>query len=173
MPFLDAGTISTPPNISDHKATYIRCPFHYLCQSTYKRLVWIYKRADFNKLKELIISFEWNVLLEGSLNDACIKFTDTFLDFARSCIPSKTVTIRPNDKPWFDSVIRKNMCIRDRLKKKSIQSRSTNDWNKYKQARNKVNNLIKHANEKFYNNLEISISDFYNNGYGMKASYLN
>ena len=55
------------------------------------------------------------------------------------------------------------MCIRDRLKKKSIQSRSTNDWNKYKQARNKVNNLIKHANEKFYNNLEISLSDFYNN----------
>ena len=84
MQFLDAGT---PPNISDHKATYIRFPFHYLCQSTYKRLACVYKRADFNKLKELIINFDWNVLLEGSLNDAYIKFTDTFLDFAKSCMP--------------------------------------------------------------------------------------
>ena len=54
------------------------------------------------------------------------------------------------------------MRIRDRLKKNPyIQSGSTNDWNKYKQAGNEVNTLIKHAKEKFYNNLEISISDIY------------
>ena len=45
-----------------------------------------------------------------------------------------------------------------------------NDWNKYKQARNKVNNLIKHAKANFYNNLEISISDFCNNDKNFLAS---
>ena len=29
LPFLDAGTIGVPNNISDHKATYIHLPFHY------------------------------------------------------------------------------------------------------------------------------------------------
>ena len=34
---------------------------------------------------------------------------------------------------------------------------------KYEKLRNKVNNLKKHAKEKFYNNLESSISDCYSN----------
>ena len=51
--------------------------------------------------------------------------------------------------------------IRDRLKKKALRTGSVSDRNKYKKARNKVNNLIKHAKERFYDNLELSISDFH------------
>ncbi|MCG7879943.1 MAG: reverse transcriptase domain-containing protein [Candidatus Thiodiazotropha endolucinida] len=163
MQFLDSGTIDTPSDISDHKATYIRLPFYYQCQTTYKRLIWLYKRADYIKLKELIRNYDWRILLEGSFNDACVNFTNTFLNFAKICIPSKIVTIRPGDKPWFDSVIRRNMRIRDRLKIKSIKTGNSNDVNKYKRIRNRVNNLIKHAKEKFYNTLEVSISDFHHN----------
>ncbi|MCG8048754.1 MAG: endonuclease/exonuclease/phosphatase family protein [Candidatus Thiodiazotropha taylori] len=163
LQFLDSGTIDTPPAISDHKATYIRLPFYYQCNTSFNRLIWLYKRADYTKLKELISNYDWSILLEGSFNDACAKFTDIFLNFAKICIPSKTVTIRPGDKPWFDSVIRRNMRTRDRLKKKSIQTGNSIDWNKYKRIRNKVNNLVKHAKENFYNSLEVSISDFHNN----------
>ena len=42
--------------------------------------------------------------------------------------------------------------------KKSLRTGDANDWNKYKKARNKVNNLIKDAKERFYNNLVLSIS---------------
>ena len=42
MLYLDSGTIETLPSISDHKATYIRIPFNYQCQVSFKRLVWIY-----------------------------------------------------------------------------------------------------------------------------------
>ena len=37
------------------------------------------------------------------------------------------------------------------------------ETNTKKKARNEVNNLIKHAKERFYNNLELSISDFHKN----------
>ena len=163
MLYLDSGTIETLPSISDHKATYIRIPFDYQCQFSFKRLVWIYKNANIVQLKEMISSYDWSILLEGSLNEACINFTEIFLEFVKNCIPSKTVTVRPNDKPWFDSEIRHYSRIRDRLKKKSIKTGSSNDLTNYKHIRNKVNNLKKHAKEKFYNNLEISLSDFHTN----------
>lgn len=123
----------------------------------------MYKKANIALLKQLLSNYDWNCLIEGSLNEACIKFTTIFLDFVKQCIPSKNVTVRPNDKPWFDSEIRRSSRKRDRLKKKSIISGSPSDWNKYKHIRNKVNNLIKHAKEIFYNNLEVSISDFHDN----------
>ena len=62
LPYLDAGTISTPDTISDHKATFIRIPFHYQCQKTFKRLVWLYKKANFELLRQLISSQDWNCL---------------------------------------------------------------------------------------------------------------
>ena len=81
----------------------------------------------------------------------------------KSCIPSRTVLVRPDDKPWYDHEIRHFSTKRDRLKKKLIKSDSNYLKEKYKKLRNKVNNLKKHAKEKFYNDLESSISDFYSN----------
>ena len=163
MLYLDSGTIETPPSISDHIATCIRIPFIYQCQISFKRLVWIYKKANIVQLKEMISRYDRSILLEGSLNEACINFTKFFLEFVKICIPFNTVTVRPNDKPWFDSEIRYYSRIRDRLKQKSIKTGSSNDLTNYKHIRNKVNNLKKHAKEKFYNNLEISSSDFHTN----------
>jgi hypothetical protein len=37
-----------------------------------------------------------------------------FIEFVKMYIPVKIITIRPNDKPWFNSFIRRAMCIRDR-----------------------------------------------------------
>ena len=117
LPYLDASTISTPDTISDHKATFIRTPFHYQCQKTFKRLVWLYKKANFELLRQLISSQDWYCLYEGSVNAACEKFTDLFLGFIKRCTTFKYITIRPNDKLWFDSEIRCFSRIRDRLKK--------------------------------------------------------
>ena len=103
MPFLDSGTIDVPDNISDHKTTYIRVPMTYQRNLTYTRLVWLYKRANFALLRQKIVDFDWNCLLQGSLEEASELFTSTFLNFVKQCIPSKTVTIREDDTPWYDS----------------------------------------------------------------------
>ena len=52
LPFLDSGTITTPSTISDHKATFIRIPFQYQCQKPFKRLVWLYKKANLDLLRQ-------------------------------------------------------------------------------------------------------------------------
>ena len=79
------------------------------------------------------------------------------------CIPSKTILVREDDKPWHDSEIRRNTRKRDRQKKKAGKTGNITDWIKYKRLRNKVNNQRKHAKESFYNNLELIITDFENN----------
>ena len=79
------------------------------------------------------------------------------------CIPCKSILVREDDKPWYDSEIRRNTRKRDRQKKKAVKTGNITDWIKYKRLRNKVNNQRKHAKESFYNNLELIITDFENN----------
>ena len=58
------------------------------------------------------------------------------------------------DNPWFSNKIRKEIRIRDRLRKKLLKSQNENNIIKYKKQRNKVNNMKKIAKEKFENNLD-------------------
>ena len=74
--------------------------------------------------------------------------------YCYECVPNKVVLIRPNDKPWYDSTIRSYTRRRDRLKRKAVKTTRREDWRKYKNMRNKVNNLKKYAKERFFNNIE-------------------
>jgi hypothetical protein len=84
----------------------------------------------------------------------CEEFSKMFLQISSACIPSKTILIREKDKPWFSNEIRKEIHIRDRLRKKLLKSQNENNIIKYKKQRNKVNNMKKIAKEKFENNLD-------------------
>ena len=163
LPFLDSGTLDVPDNISDHKATYITLPFQYDTEGAFSRLIYLYKKANFTLLKQKLSNFDWTCLRQGTLDEACSKFNDIFHDFVNSSVPSKNVLIRPDDKPWYDSEIRSLSRKRDRLKRKFKKSSNLNILARYKFYRNKVNNLKRHAKEQFYNNLELSISDFHSN----------
>ena len=165
FPFLHSGAIDVPNIISDNKATYIKLPIHYDTEGAYHRLIWLYKKANFGLLKQKLLNYDWNCLREGTLDEACNKITynDIFFNFVRSCIPSKNVLIRTDDKPWYGSEIRKMFRKRDRLKRKFNKTGNQNILTRYKFFKNKVNNLKRHAKEQFYNNLEVSFSDFHSN----------
>lgn len=137
----DSGTISNPTQISDHSATFLILPHNYSISAAYRRRCWFYKRANFNQLEENLRSFDLECLKAGSVNDSCELFTDKSMDFVNSSIPHDDVTIRPNDKPWYDSEIRRHYRKRDRQRHKAVKSSKQSDWTKYKTLRNKVNNL--------------------------------
>ena len=67
---------------------------------------WFNKKSD----------FDWSCLHQGTVNEASSSFTNIFIDFAKLCIPSKPIVVR-DDKPCYDSEIRRNSRNRDRLKK--------------------------------------------------------
>ena len=56
------------------------------------------------------------------------------------CIPSKTSVVREDDKPWYDSEIRRNSRKRDRLKKTALKSGNQNGWKNTNTTNNKKSN---------------------------------
>jgi hypothetical protein len=63
------------------------------------------------KLLQKITAENWEILIqnERDMNIACTNFTKAFLDISKLCIPKREVTIRSNDKIWFDSILRKEI----------------------------------------------------------------
>jgi hypothetical protein len=93
------------------------------------------------------------------MNIACTNFTKAFLYISELCIPKREVTIRSNDKIWFNSILRKEIRKRDRLRKKYLLIKNDSSKELYKRQRNLDNNKKKQAKEKFYANVNDNLSD--------------
>ena len=105
--------------------------------------------------------FNWNEKI-GFLNDVddmVEEFTKLFLDIAKQCIPMKTITVREYDKPWYNNEIRKEIRLRDRLRKNVLKFGRESDTLKYKKQRNKVNNMKMKAKDNFESNLDNILLD--------------
>ena len=157
LEYSDCGTYLLPQAISDHCATYISIPFPYQTQPCFERTIWLYSRANYELLNKKISDYNWNVLLNGSIDESCATFTRIFIGMVNECIPHKTVCVRPDDQPWYDNAIRRISRKRDRMKSTAKSSGKITDWSKYKNLRNTVNNMKKHAKERFFNNLETNL----------------
>ena len=140
---IHSGVIDTPDYVSDHKATFLFSSLVYNHSKSIKRKVWLYKQADFDKLNDLILKEDWQFIINEDTNTATELFTNKLLNLMQQCIPFKEITIRKNDKPWYDSEIRKYSRKRDRQKTIALTINNEHQWLKYKQLRNKVNNLKK------------------------------
>ena len=162
MTSLNADIIDIDNDVSDHKAISTYLKFHENPQSCTKRTVWNYNKGDYERLNKMIDDEDWTYINEMTVDESCSCFTELIISFMKICIPSKEVTIRPNDKPWYDSEIRRTSRIRDRQRTKAIRTSKTEDWTNYKKLRNKVNNLKKYAKEQFYNNIETTIANSMN-----------
>jgi hypothetical protein len=62
-------------------------------------------------MKNKITETDWENVID--INSACSKFTKTFLNIAKTCIPTREVIIRSDDKVWFDSDLRRESRKRD------------------------------------------------------------
>ncbi len=101
----DSGILRTPSEVSDHYGTYVYLHCNMPSATPFKRKVWNYKRADFNLLNFLIQTTDWTFILRDSLNAACDSFQNKLLEICRCVFHLRLVTIRPNDKPWYNSDI--------------------------------------------------------------------
>ncbi|CAC5400798.1 unnamed protein product [Mytilus coruscus] len=130
--------------------------------TTYKRMICDYRNADFDKCIELIATFDWEsrINAENSMDQNCKNFTNKFLEYINDCIPQKEVTLRPNDKIWFNSDLRREIRKRDRLHKQARRSNGIPDLNKYKKQRNHVNILKRYTKDQFYLNANSLLDEF-------------
>ena len=104
-------------------------------------------------------SYDWSILHVGSVDDCCETYTRTFIELIKECIPHKRVCVRPDDQPWYDSAIRRVSRKRDRMKSTAKKTGKINDWSKYRNLRNTVNNMKQYAKKEFFNNLETNLTE--------------
>ncbi|CAC5379465.1 unnamed protein product [Mytilus coruscus] len=152
IPVLDKDTIPIDRGISDHDGTCVTIDCGFSKSRTYIRSIWDYKRGDYDLMKQKVLNTNWEILISDAsdVHVAATNFTNTFINITSACIPTRDVAIRCDDKVWFDSNLRQETRKRDRLRKFFIRSSSTSTEHKYKQQRNKVNNLKKQAKKHFY-----------------------
>jgi hypothetical protein len=62
---------------------------------------------------------------------------------------TREVTIRSDDKVWFDSDLRRESRKRDRLRQIFFRTKTETAEKKFKTQRNKFNNLKKQAKQRF------------------------
>ena len=119
-----SDVINIPRNISDHDAAvaYIDCPKRI--STTFKREIWQYDKIDIETFDKNINDIDWNDKIGNvdDVDDMCNEFTKTFLEIARNCVPTKEIIIRKNDKPWFNNTLKKEIRIRDRIRKKGFKT---------------------------------------------------
>ena len=111
----------------------------------YKRHIWQYKLADMEEFKHKLNSADWDHCFSDDINESCNKWTSTFLNIARECIPNKVVTIRPCDKLFFSPELRQLRRKKNRLHKNAKKYNTLYHWTCFREARNAYNSKIKEA----------------------------
>lgn len=158
----ESSVITIDRDVSDHHAILAHIEIPVKLSKSYTRAVWDYKHANFTQFNELISQFDWNTLFQNctDIDIACELFSSKYLELAKLCVPSRVVTIRLNDKAWFNSDIRREIRRRDRLHK--IMRRTHNDLNvlNFKRQRNKVNNMKKYARSLYFENISETIDSY-------------
>ena len=120
---LYSDVFKMPSEISDHDAAVAFLKFPKSTSCSFTREIWQYENIDLEFFNNKMIEINWNEMI-GFLNDVddmVEEFTKKKLDIARQSIPTKTITVRDYDKPWFNNEIRKEIRLRDRLRKKCFQ----------------------------------------------------
>ncbi|CAG2195441.1 unnamed protein product [Mytilus edulis] len=161
IPVLDKDTIPFDRGISDHDGTYVTINCGFSKRRTYNRSIWDYKKGDYDLMKQKVVETNWEFLISDAsdVHVAATNFTNSFLNIASECIPTREVTIRCDDKVWYDSNLRRETRKRDRLRNIFIRSNSASAEKKFKQQRNKVNNLKKQAKKYFFTSINENLDE--------------
>lgn len=105
------------PFCSTHCPVGADLHFKTFKQHSYKRYVRNYANANYIQLRKDLLDVDWNmeVFNTHNINDIYDNFTKVYNHYVDKNIPKKVVTIRPSDKPFMTSAIRRKMRQRNRV----------------------------------------------------------
>ena len=115
-----------------------------------KRTVRQWADASVNNSRGCFECTDWQVFDSGDLDE----YSETVTTFCEDlCLPTKTVTQYPNNKPWFDSRLRAKL----RAKDEAYKTRNT-DPMCYKRTKYDLEKAIKSARATYRQKLEDSLA---------------
>ena len=136
----DSGMLSSFSNL-DHFPIYAAPSItHPTAKSSNTTRVWDYKNADIDLLVNILSRTDWNSITDKDVDDATETFTDTLLNAADRCIPTKSVRVR-HDKLWITADLRRQIRKRNHLFKLARTRQTSYDWIRWRTQRNLVTSI--------------------------------
>ena len=134
--------------------------FNKCLPRSYKRRVWNYDKADFNLFRNLLSNVDWNCIIdENDIDKSVEKFTSVLIQTAEKSIPNKIATIRPNEYPWINGLIRKLIRKRKRLYRRAKRTNEQQVWQNFRKTRNTVINEIRKSKAEYFSKLSDHLNE--------------
>ena len=154
---LTFGTL--PPIFSKHNPVYATLNLARLPTVKYKRTIYNYKRADWAGLKtDIKEQISQEVFNKPTADEMAIKWTENMKVAINTHIPSREVTIDPNEAPWMQKNIKILISKRNAAYKKAKLSGSDKDYENFKKLRTKIKEQIEKSKEEYNCKLEEKIN---------------
>ena len=109
--------------------------------------MWFYDRGNYTDFRLHLSNTDSDSLHNGDINVSVTNFTNYLLDKCKQCIPSRVVTVIPNDPRWFTSDLKRLIRKRKRLYRKAKTTYNVHDWLRFRTLRKEIITKIRPAKE--------------------------
>lgn len=86
---------------SDHNAVLTRFVIDVGEDKRKERTLWQWGRTNWEAAKADLQNTDWNILLQGSIDNQVTRLTNKLLDIQRKYVPHRSYVEKPHDPPWF------------------------------------------------------------------------
>ena len=158
--FVKKVEVLPPVSTNDHCTVSAKLNFKIAKESAYTRLVWQYNKADDEGFRKALNETDFSTVFDShDIDNCCLKWTERFLNIARSFIPNKIVTIRPNDSPWYSNALRLLKRKMNRMFNIFKRTNNSRHWDKYGLLRTEYQQNLDEAEANYKKNLSFSLSN--------------
>ena len=96
----------------------------FLTPQPYQRLIWDYKKADFEKIIKALDLVNWERLFcKKDINTQVSILNETILNVVSNYVRNKYITIDDKDPIWMNETIKLKIKAKDNMYKKYIKNR--------------------------------------------------
>lgn len=158
--FVRNAHVLPPVGYSDHCVVGVELNFKIPVDKAYYRHIWLYNKADFVGFRKSLSAVDWSYCFEtDDVNVACDRWSETFLNTARSHIPNKVVLVRPKDSPWYTNELRRFKRKVNRLFNNTKKNPSQHNWDRYINVRNEYRTALNEAHNKYESDTAKSLTE--------------
>ena len=130
------------------------CNFKVMNTQSFKRRMWRFNDTDFVDFRNSLSQKDWQCLQQTNIDNCVELFTRDLLNIALNTIPNALATVNTNDKPWYNTNLR-------RLRRKSLRF-----YNIFKINKDQVSQAnYKVALKLYQDEIKLAKSNFENSKY--------
>ena len=146
-------------NIRYHYPIYCVLNFNKTKTPIYTRKIFLCNRGNYQAFKEDLQSTDWNSFKHDNVDTYASNFTDKVLELTNKHVPNKTIKVRQSDPSWLNNNIKRLLRKKKRLYDKYKHTNNINEFERYKQVRNKVTREIRKSKSEEVKHLATKLED--------------